>query len=219
MGTHGSCASSIKDLAVQQKIEKLQTANYEDDPIIDYGYLNDSRDTEILLKGIKIVRQFFKTTVMNNLSAKEVAPGIDVTNDAELEKFLKATALSVYHPVGTCKMGLDSTSVVDPELRVHGVEGLRVADASILPQLISGNTNHWFRGFIYHLRGSTYTRIAESQCDYSGSANTDFSHCGFNVMYDCQVGDKVWVTLDNQSNTSVYCGSSWSNFTGKLISL
>ena len=120
---------------------KLQTANYEDDPIIDYGYLNDSRDTKILLKGIKIVRQFFKTTVMNNLNAKEVAPGIDVTNDAELEKFLKATALSVYHPVGTCKMGLDSTSVVDPELRVHGVEGLRVADASILPQLISGNTN------------------------------------------------------------------------------
>ena len=82
-----------------------------------------------------------KTTIMNNLNAKEVAPGIDVTNDAELEKFLKATALSVYHPVGTCKMGLDSTSVVDPELRVHGVEGLRVADASILPQLISGNTN------------------------------------------------------------------------------
>ena len=55
---------------------KLQTANYEDDPIIDYGYLNDSRDTEILLKGIKIVRQFFKTTVMNNLNAKEVAQAL-----------------------------------------------------------------------------------------------------------------------------------------------
>ena len=85
--------------------------------------------------------------------------------------------------------------------------------------LISGNTNHWFRGFMYHLRGSTYTRIAESQCDYSGSANIDFSHCGFNVMHECQVGDKVWVTLDNNSSTSVYCGSKWSNFTGKLISL
>ena len=78
---------------------------------------------------------------MKNINAKEIAPGNDVTSDAELIKFLKAYALSVYHPVGTCKMGLDSTSVVDPELRVHGVEGLRVADASILPQLISGNTN------------------------------------------------------------------------------
>ena len=88
--------------------------------------------------------------------------------------------------------------------------------------LISGNTDHWFRGFMYHLRGSTYTRIAESQCDYNGTANTDFSHTGFNVMYDCQVGDKVWLTLDGaQSDVSVYCGSGgmWSNFTGKLISL
>tara|TARA_B100001778_G_scaffold269306_1_gene230912 strand:- start:279 stop:806 length:528 start_codon:yes stop_codon:yes gene_type:complete len=87
--------------------------------------------------------------------------------------------------------------------------------------LISGDTDHWFRGFMYHLRGSTYTRIAESQCDYGGSANIDYSHCGFNVMYDCQVGDKVWVTLDNNANTSVYIGSDglWSQFTGKLISL
>ena len=88
--------------------------------------------------------------------------------------------------------------------------------------LISGNTDHWFRGFVYHLRGSTYTRIANSQCDYAGLSDTDFSHTGFNVMYECQVGDKVWVTLDgSQSDVSVYCGEDgkWSNFTGKLISL
>ena len=82
--------------------------------------LNDSR-YKIYLK-IKIVRQFFDTTIMNNLNTKEIAPGVEVTNDVELEKFLRANALSVYHPVGTYKIGLDSTSVVDPELRVHGVE-------------------------------------------------------------------------------------------------
>ena len=78
---------------------------------------------------------------INALQQESKSENLISTDDVELEKFLRATALSVYHPVGTCKMGLDSTSVVDPELRVHGVEGLRVADASILPQLISGNTN------------------------------------------------------------------------------
>ena len=83
---HGITASVCQLKPFSKGSVKLQTANYEDDPIIDYGYLNDERDTEILLQGIKIVRQFFKTTVMNNLNAKEIAPG-EVTNDMNLKNF------------------------------------------------------------------------------------------------------------------------------------
>ena len=138
---HGITASVCQLKPFSKGSVKLKSSDIFDSPIIDYGYLNDERDTEILLEGIKIVRKFFKTNIMKELNAKEIAPGEEITNNDMLKNFLKSTALSVYHPVGTCKMGLDSSSVVDPELRVHDVKNLRVADASILPELISGNTN------------------------------------------------------------------------------
>ena len=71
----------------------------------------------------------------------ELAPGVDISSDTEILDWIKATAETTYHPVGTCKMGNDPMAVVDDQLRVHGIEGLWVADASIMPTLTSGNTN------------------------------------------------------------------------------
>ena len=71
----------------------------------------------------------------------EISPGKDVQSDADLLAHCRQNGLSLLHPVGTCKMGVDETAVVDPRLKVHGIEGLRVADASIMPRIVTGNTN------------------------------------------------------------------------------
>jgi choline dehydrogenase len=78
---------------------------------------------------------------ISELIRDELSPGPGVTSDSEWERYLRASAVPCYHPAGTCRMGVDRQSVVDPELRVHGVLGLRVADASVMPQITSGNTN------------------------------------------------------------------------------
>jgi choline dehydrogenase len=75
------------------------------------------------------------------LRGDEKTPGPEVTTDDELDAWIRGTAETIYHPVGTCKMGIDDLAVVDPQLRVRGVEGLRVADASVMPTLVGGNTN------------------------------------------------------------------------------
>jgi len=79
---------------------------------------------------------------MQNLKGREILPGPDVRSDDEILAYLRAEALTVYHPVGTAKMGRDAMAVVDPvSMKVHGIEGLRIADASVMPTLIGGNTN------------------------------------------------------------------------------
>jgi choline dehydrogenase len=78
---------------------------------------------------------------LKEMTGQEIAPGAQIQSDADLLEWVRNTAETTYHPVGTCKMGQDAMAVVDPELRVHGIEGLRVADASIMPTLTSGNTN------------------------------------------------------------------------------
>jgi hypothetical protein len=90
--------------------------------------------------------------------------------------------------------------------------------------LISGGTDHWFRGFMFHQPGGTGTpnAIAKSQSDYAGSSSEDFMHCGFSVIYPCSVGDKVWVVLDTSGSgtESVYAGESgrWSMWNGMFVS-
>jgi choline dehydrogenase len=82
-----------------------------------------------------------RAPAMAPLRVTEIAPGPDRTTDAAILDWVKQAAETTYHPVGTCKMGVDAMAVVDPQLRVHGIAGLRVADASIMPVLTSGNTN------------------------------------------------------------------------------
>jgi len=90
---------------------------------------------------VRIARAIMTAPAMAPLQASEFAPGADRTTDDEILDWVKKAAETTYHPVGTCKMGSDPMAVVDAQLRVHGVAGLRVADASIMPTLTSGNTN------------------------------------------------------------------------------
>lgn len=119
----------------------LRSAYPNDSPIIRMNYLQSESDLQKLVAGIKIIRQILHSKAFDDFRGEEVAPGANVTSDEALQAYIKETCDTVYHPVGTCKMGTDANAVVDPELRVYGVEGLRVVDASIMPTLTTGNTN------------------------------------------------------------------------------
>jgi choline dehydrogenase/4-pyridoxate dehydrogenase len=110
---------------------------------IEMNFLSRDHDVKLMRAGLRMARQVFHQAPLKPFVAKEVAPGPGVTSDADLDAYVRATATTVYHPLGTCKMGSDrdETAVVDPELRVRGVDGLRVVDASVMPDLVGGNIN------------------------------------------------------------------------------
>ena len=111
------------------------------DPGIDPRFLSDDRDLKTMIAGAKLTRQILMQEPMAKYRHKELFGVTDNMSDAEWERHIRARADTIYHPVGTCKMGTDDMAVVDPELRVRGLEGLRVVDASVMPTLIGGNTN------------------------------------------------------------------------------
>ncbi len=92
-------------------------------------------------ESVRIVRQIVNQAPLDPFRGAEHRPGPDVGTDSEIDDWVRATGETIYHPVGTCRMGTDERSVVDGELRVRGVAGLRVADASVMPSLVGGNTN------------------------------------------------------------------------------
>jgi choline dehydrogenase-like flavoprotein len=110
-------------------------------PGIDPHFLEEPDDLQVFLDGIRICRAICSHPEMEGHLREELTPGAERASDEELIAEVKLRATTVYHPVGTCKMGIDEAAVVDPTLRVHGLEGLRVADASIMPQITGGNTN------------------------------------------------------------------------------
>lgn len=110
-------------------------------PVVDLGLLNAEADMERLLRGVKLAREILRQEPFARHGLEEVLPGGAVTDDEGLRAHIRAQARTVYHPVGTCAMGTGPEAVVDPRLRVHGIDGLRVADASIMPTIVSGNTN------------------------------------------------------------------------------
>ena len=93
------------------------------------------------MRAVRIARAIMTVPAMSPFQVSEIVPGADRTTDDEILDWVKKAAETTYHPVGTCKMGSDPMAVVDAQLRVHGISGLRVADASIMPTLTSGNTN------------------------------------------------------------------------------
>lgn len=119
---------------------KLASADPTAAPAIDPNFLSDETDLRRLVKGARIVERIFSSTAFDGVKGEQlyVQQG---ASDEELVADIRARSDTIYHPVGTCRMGSDDNAVVDPQLRVNGVEGLRVADASIMPFLISGNTN------------------------------------------------------------------------------
>jgi choline dehydrogenase len=110
-------------------------------PAINFNFLSSPIDAEITVRAVRIARSVMTAPSMAPLQVTEMAPGTTQTKDDEILDWIKRVAETTYHPVGTCKMGSDPMAVVDARLRVHGIAGLRVADASIMPTLTSGNTN------------------------------------------------------------------------------
>jgi len=120
---------------------KLRSNNPLDAPAIHANYFADSRDMDAMIHGLKVGRQIAAADAFSPFRGVEMLPGPDAQDDAALRNHIARYAATLYHPVGTCKMGNDALSVVDSELRVHGVEGLRVVDASVMPTVIGCNTN------------------------------------------------------------------------------
>lgn len=118
----------------------LRSADPRDPPLIRPNHLSAPRDLIVLREGVKRIREVFAQGPMDPFRGPELSPGPAVRSDAEIEAFIRRTAESVYHCTGTCRMGADEESVVDARLRVRGVEGLRVADASVMPTIPSTNT-------------------------------------------------------------------------------
>jgi choline dehydrogenase len=121
----------------------LRSADPMDDPAIFPNYLAAEEDRRALREGVKIVRAVAAQPALTKLHTGECAPGAAVSTDAEIDAWIRREAETIYHPVGTCKMGAaeDPSSVVDGELKVRGLAGLRVIDASVMPTLVGGNTN------------------------------------------------------------------------------
>lgn len=118
----------------------LRSPDPFDDPAIDPRYLSSENDLDTLLEGVKMAREIARSEPFDEYRGSEIMPG-NVENEEEIIDHVRETAITIGHPVGTCKMGDNEEAVVDDRLRVHGVEGLRVVDASIMPTIPRGNTN------------------------------------------------------------------------------
>jgi choline dehydrogenase len=121
---------------------RLASADPSARPILQPRFFEDRRDLDTLIKGLKIARSILAREPLASASGEELGPGASSSDDASLAAFVRKTSGTTYHPVGTCRMGPDgdALAVVDPQLRVHGLSGLRIADASIMPTVVSGNT-------------------------------------------------------------------------------
>lgn len=120
---------------------RLASTDPAEAPRIDPHYLEDPADRRFLLEAVRLTREIMASPPLRSTVTGELHPGPAFSGDAELERELPMRVHTAYHPVGTCRMGTDERAVVDPALRVRGIEGLRVADASIMPNVIGGNTN------------------------------------------------------------------------------
>ena len=121
---------------------KLKSDGSKYQVLIDHNFLSDSRDEANIVEAIKKAREVLASKEFDEVRGEEMAPGQSIQSDEELLDYIRRTSLTVYHPVGTCKMGTDNMSVVSPgDLKVKGISNLRVIDASIMPSIISGNTS------------------------------------------------------------------------------
>ena len=119
----------------------LASAKVSDDPIIDPNFFSDLRDLKTLIKGAKLTQDILNSAPLNKYKSKEIYGVHNNLSDLEWEEHIRNRADTIYHPVGTCKMGNDELAVVDNKLKIKGLKNIRVADASIMPKITSGNTN------------------------------------------------------------------------------
>jgi choline dehydrogenase len=138
------CALTVMPTLIYPKSRgtlRLASADPAAAPIIDPGYLTEPDDSRVLLDGMELVREVMASRIIAGEVSLELSPGAAFPSRAALARELPNRATSVYHAVGTCRMGSDDRAVVDPQLRVRGIGGLRVADASVMPSITGGNTN------------------------------------------------------------------------------
>lgn len=142
----------------------LRSPDPHQPPLIQPDYLEQQADLEVLIEGVKLARRLARTRALSPYRGEEFSPGAQAQSDEEIADFIREYATTVYHPVGTCKMGNDPLAVVDNELRVRGVDNLRVVDVSIMPTLVRGHTN------------AAAMMIAEKAADLIKNAVSDHAH-------------------------------------------
>jgi choline dehydrogenase len=120
---------------------EIRSADPFDSPRIDPNYLAEPIDRDTMVAGVKMLREIYRQPAFRDHWEEEVLPGPAATSDTDILNFIREQGSTVFHCSGTCRMGLDEMAVVDPELRVRGIEGLRVIDASVMPVVTSANTN------------------------------------------------------------------------------
>jgi choline dehydrogenase len=138
---HGMAISSVGLYPKSRGRVHLASNDPAAAPRVEANFLADPADMQPLLDGLRLARRVFASEPFRRYAAVEVAPGPAVTDDAGLAAYVRKVAATAHHPVGTCRMGVDDQAVVDPELRVQGLQRLRVVDASIFPHVVGGNTN------------------------------------------------------------------------------
>ena len=119
----------------------LRSANPADAPKILFNFLKEPEDRRAMREGVRIVRDMYSRGPLGEMISQELKPGVNVNSDAELDAYIRASMDLDHHPTSTCAMGHDAMAVVDPQLKVHGIEGLRVVDASVMPRVNGGHTN------------------------------------------------------------------------------
>ena len=129
-------------MAIQISLQiALRSSDPADKPSIHPNYLATERDRQTLVEGIKIARRIATFEPLKSKISSPFRPTDDVQSDDDILTWARRWSTTIYHPTGTCKMGSDPMAVVDERLNVHGIQGLRVADCSIMPEIVSGNTN------------------------------------------------------------------------------
>ena len=119
----------------------LRSADPKDSPRIVYNFFSSPADLPAFRQGFKIAREVGSHPALAKFRGEEAKPGTKVQTDAEIDAFLKSTAITAHHPAGTCAMGIGPDAVLDPQMKVRGIEGLRVVDASAMPDMVSAHIN------------------------------------------------------------------------------
>jgi hypothetical protein len=120
---------------------RIKSRDPHQHPAILFNYMSHEQDWQEFRDAIRITREIMHQPALDKYRGREISPGVECQTDEQLDEFVRNHAETAFHPCGTCKMGYDEMAVVDGEGRVHGLEGLRVVDASIMPQIITGNLN------------------------------------------------------------------------------